>query len=334
MTGQLRDLLEQETAHLEGRVDPSAAWAEAVRRRRSRAAVSVAVTAAAVALLVGVVTWATLPGDSPKPAPADPSPSVTPPPDVVDGMGTPVERDQVLPVYDPAEWQSLPEYPGDLGWWASPDRPVPLADDPVTRATAAVQVMLGSGQANVWVYGDDGRWRSLDTSGLDLVDNGDYRLGLGRGSLSPDGTRLAVGQAEGVVVVDLTTAETRTYPLADLGEVWTGRATYWTPDGDAVLLGRSWAALGEPLAYTKGWRVDVGDGSVTRARLRPGVRRPPRGRNGDRRLLERTQRPRVVSVLDDAGSRTSLGEIDAYLGPRPAQRARATGGWRCAKLVI
>ncbi|GGO73732.1 hypothetical protein [Nocardioides deserti] len=321
MTHNLRDLLERESGHLEASLDPTDAWTEGVRRRRRRTAVGVASAAAALAL-VGVVTWAVLPGDS-SPSPAlSPTPSVPTSPEVVEGSGTSVERDQVLPSYDPAEWESLPEYPGDLGWWASADSLVPLGEDPVSRATAAVQIMLGPEVANVWVYGDDGGWRSLDTTGLDLVDTGEYELGLGRGSLSPDGTRLAIGQAEGVVVIDLTTAESRMYPVEGLGEVWTGRSTYWTPDGAAVLLGRSWAALGEPLEYTNGWRIDVGDGSVSRLGFDPTYAA----------LLEDG---RVVadhwsetsghlwSRFDPAGAATPLGDLDAYaVLDQPAARGQ------------
>ncbi len=309
MTRDLRNLLERETAHLEGSVDPTRAWTQGVHRRRRRTAAGAA-SAAAALVLVGVVAWATLPGESsPSPAPS-PVPSVPTSSATVDGEAS-VERDQVLPPYDPADWQSLPEYPGDLGWWASPDFPVALVDDPVSRATAAVQIALGPDQANVWVYGDDGHWRSLDTTGLDLVYNGDYKLGMDRGSLSPDGTRLAIGQAEGVVVIDLTTAEARTYPVDGLGEVWTGRATYWTPDGAAVLLGQSWAALGEPLAYTDGWRIEVDDGSVTRLGFDPSYAALL---GGDEVVADYWSEAtgHVWSRFDGAGAATQLGELDAY----------------------
>jgi hypothetical protein len=312
MTGDLRDLLERETAHLEASVDPTHAWTRGVGRRRRRIAV-VATSTAAVLALVGVVASHTLPRDTaPSPAPSpNPAPSVPPSPGTGDEAGRSVERDQVLAAYDPADWESLPEYPGDLGWWASPDMPVPLVEDPVSRATAAVQMTLGPEQVNVWVYGDDGRWRSVDTTGLDLVDNGDYELGIDRGSLSPDGTRLAIGQAAGVVVIDLTNAESRTYPVDGLGEVWTGRETYWTPDSAAVLLGRSWAALGEPLEYTHGWRIDVGDGSVTRLGFDPAYAA----------LLEdgavvadhwSETTGHEWSRFDPSGTATSLGELDDY----------------------
>ncbi len=71
------------------------------------------------------------------------------------------------------------------------------------------------------------------------------------------------------MVIDLTTTESKSYPVDGLGEVWTGRETYWTPDGAAVLLGRSWVALGEPLEYTNGWRIDIDDGAVTRLGFSP-----------------------------------------------------------------
>ena len=155
---------------------------------------------------------------------------------------------------------------------------------------------------------------------------GDYRLGMDRGSLSPDGTRLAIGQADGVVVIDLTTAESRTYPVDGLGEVWTGRATYWTPDGAAVLLGRSWAALGEPL--------DVHQRLAHRGRRRvsspglefdPAYAAPARGRFCGRRPLERDRRPprHVWSRFDPRA-------CDLAGRARRVRRPRPTGGTRTA----
>ena len=289
--------------------------AQAYARRRRRAVVTVA-SAAATLALVGVVTWAALPGgSSPSPAPSPtPTPSIPTSPGTVDGTddlssGTRCCRRTTRPTG--SRYRSTPAISAG---GRRPDFPVPLVDDPVSRATAAVQITLGPEQANLWVYGDDGHWRSIDTTELDLVDTGEYDLGLGRGSLSPDGTRLAIGQAEGVVVIDLTTAESRTYPVEGLGEVWTGRATYWTPDGTAVLLGRSWASLGEPLEYTDGWRIDVDDGSVIRLGFDPSYAALLKDGTvvADHWSEAGGLHGHVWSRFDASGTATALGELDAY----------------------
>lgn len=263
---QLTRTLHAATGDIESGLAPETAWrAGRARRRRTTAAV-VGLSAASAALVV--VAAATLTGDPAGPVPAPPGPTVSTPTGLPQTPGV-VTRDVVLPLTDPPDWAQLPEYPVDLGHWASPERPTPLDEDPVRRAMAAVQYDLGGGEASVAVIGDDGRWRGVDVTGLSFRDP-EY-LGVGRGSLSPDGTRLAIGQPEGVVVVDLTTAESTTYAVDGLGPTWHGRIPFWSADGTAVLIAQSYTAASPRggLAYQDGWRVDLADGAVTRVGYDP-----------------------------------------------------------------
>jgi len=268
----LSDVLHAATRDVESHVDPTDIW-YAGRRRRRRSAAAVAMTAAAsVAVVAAVSAGVAGLGGSPSPAPQPVPTSPTVPDLTVDDTATAgvVGKDHLLPMSDPADWADLPAYPRDLGYWLSPERPTPLAEDPVTRATTALQYDLG-GDANVVVIGDDGRWRWIDVSDHDLDDGDGGLLGLHRGSLSPDGTRLALGLADGVVVVDLTTAGTTSYPVPGLGASWAGRYAFWSPDGDSVLMSRGYWATGNDntFAYPAGWRVDLADGEVTRVPFDP-----------------------------------------------------------------
>ncbi len=270
----LSRVMHDATGDLESRLDPTAAWDHG-RRRRRRSTATLAGAAAAGVLVVAAVSAgiaglgsgsdvAPVPGQGP--GTSEPDPTV----DDTAAVGV-VSQDDLLPMTDPADWADLPPYPRDLGSWLSPQRPEPLADDPVARATTALQYDLGGGEANVAVIGDDGRWRWLDLSAYDLDDGDAGLLGLHRGSLSPDGTRLALGLADRVVVVDLTTAGTRSYDVPGLGVSWAGRYTFWSADGEAVLLSRGYWATGsdDTFAYPDGWRVDLADGEVSRVPFDP-----------------------------------------------------------------
>ncbi|WP_432478784.1 hypothetical protein [Nocardioides sp. GXQ0305] len=271
MTEQLARALREATEDVASALQPEQVWERARVRRRRTALVAVGTAAASVAAVVAVAAGLAGTPETPDPTPAPPTrtPTSTPSLDDTASVGV-VNRAQLLPATDPIDWADLPAYPRDLGYWLSPERPVPLADDPVARATTALQYDLG-GAANVVVIGDDGRWRSLDVSGLDLDDRDGGVLGLHRGSLSPDGTRLALGVADGVAVVDLTTARTTTFPVAGLGPVWGGRYVFWEPGGEAVLMSRGYWTSGNDatFAYPDGWRVDLADGQVSRVPFDP-----------------------------------------------------------------
>ncbi len=271
MTDQLTRALHDATDGLESRLDPATVWRQGRARRRRTAAATVGLAAASVAAVAAIS--AGLAGTETSPAPQRPASSDVPEIDDQATVGL-VTQDHLLPMTDPADWTDLPAYPVDLGHWLSPERPTPLAEDPVTRAATALQYDLGGGEANVVVIGEDGRWRWIDVSGLDLDGGDDAVLGLHRGSLSPDGTRLALGVTAGVVMVDLTTATTTTYDVPGLVERWgtaAGRHLFWSSDGAAILLSQGYWASSRSgsFAYPEGWRIDVSNGAVSRVPYDP-----------------------------------------------------------------
>ncbi|MGE5826860.1 MAG: hypothetical protein ACM30G_00650 [Micromonosporaceae bacterium] len=104
---------------------------------------------------------------------------------------------------------------------------VALSTHPVRRALALVGLSAGTGPANqVVVVGDEGRLRVID--GLELrpaVDaDGNQRSAVGAGTLSPDGTRAAFPQPDGLIVVDLVAGTWHTIALPGFNEyvVWLG----------------------------------------------------------------------------------------------------------------
>ena len=60
-----------------------------------------------------------------------------------------------------------------------------------------------------YVLGDDGRWRRVDAPLREVFSYGYQRAMVGSTSLSPDATKLAVPQRDGLMVVDLTTGGSR-----------------------------------------------------------------------------------------------------------------------------
>lgn len=101
------------------------------------------------------------------------------------------------------------------------------ADDPLERALVAVGVWNGADR-HVVLVGADGELRRLD--GLDLSSQGSGWWPVQAGSLSPDGTRLALAYRFEVVVHDLVTAEQSDYPVE-----YSTEGLRWLDD-DAVLL--------------------------------------------------------------------------------------------------
>ncbi|MGK5675922.1 hypothetical protein ACSNOB_24130 [Micromonospora sp. URMC 106] len=172
-----------------------AGWERARRVRRARRAAGAA--AVAVALLTGGTAVALRPTDPPPPATATPGPTHTAPP---------VQR-------PPAELS----YPGDpLGRLGDPVSAT-LSDRPVRRALALYQpVDRDTGaESPIRVLGDDGLVRELDvvTPARTRDVDGNEAVPLKTGSLSPDGRTAAFAQTGQVIVVDLTTAAVRRFPL-------------------------------------------------------------------------------------------------------------------------
>ena len=258
----LRRDLRRASADIRTHADPQDLWESGtrLRRRRQVTVVAGAVVATAAIAATGVAVQA-LDSASPEPPPATTSPNA--PDEDVDPLRTDpyVTEDQVQPQFDPADLDTVPWDPASAVRSWEPVDPVPLAEDPVEHAAVAVQSDYDEPDA-VTVLGDDGRWRSLDVSGLELYHSGEYDIGVTRGSLSPDGTRLALGQIEGVVVVDLTTGERTAYEVPGLGPRYQGREVFWSPDTTTVFVSST--------AATPARAIDLATGDTDPVPFEPG----------------------------------------------------------------
>jgi hypothetical protein len=253
----LRRDLRRASADIRTQADPQDLWESGTRLRRRRQVMVVAGAAAATAAIAATsVAVRGLDSAAPDPPPATTSP--TPPDGPVDPRGPVpyVTEEQVQPQFDPADLESVPWDPASVVRSWDPVDPVPLADDPVEHAAVAVQSDHDEPDA-IAVLGDDGRWRSLDVSDIDFSHSYEYEYGLTRGSLSPDGTRLALGQVEGVVVVDLTTGARQTYDVPGLGARYQGREVFWNPDATTVYVSSTAATPARAVDLTTGKTVAV-----------------------------------------------------------------------------
>jgi hypothetical protein len=164
----------------------------------------------------------------------------------------------VQEVWTPSRFDSLAWLPSLLPHSLDPTAQgsTPLSTDPVNQAVAAVQEPDPGAQ--VYVLGDDGRWRVLDIVALvnarDAGGNGGPAMRPG--ALSPDGTRLAIPQPQALVVVDLTAATYRRYHVPGFNETAT-----WAADENHVLLGTD--------ERRDGVLVDLADGSTTEVPYHP-----------------------------------------------------------------
>jgi hypothetical protein len=253
----LRRELRRASADISTHADPQDLWESGTRLRRRRQVLVVggAVVGAAAVAVASVAVQA-LDTAAPDPPPATTSP--TPPDDGNVPLGTVpyVTEGQVQPQFDPADLESVPWDPASAVRSWDPVDPVPLTENPVAHAAVAVQSDYDEPDA-ITVLGDDGRWRSLDVSDVEFSHSYEYGLGVTRGSLSPDGNQLAIGQTEGVVVVDLTTGEQTTYEVAGLGPRWQGREVFWSPDATTVYVSSTAATPARAIDLTTGETVAV-----------------------------------------------------------------------------
>jgi len=237
---------------------------EVVRRRRAFMAGSV-IAAVAVSVGVAVTTHGTL--DRSAPTQPGPTASVdTTTPTTASATARPLSPAIAQPKWSNSRIPSLT--------WASVGLPrlitgsplgLPaLSEDPVHRALAAVEA-TGGNRTGIVMLGDDGAWRRVDVDLALPVDAGGYSgPALWPGSLSPDGTSLAVPQPQSVVVVDLTSATSRTYTVPGFNQSVT-----WSPDETHVLLTTEERAGGS--------LVDVTSGSVTHVPYGSGAAFAPDG---------------------------------------------------------
>lgn len=228
----VRALLEEAAARVPPRDLADAAWAEARRRQAGRRAIFAAlVTAVTVGIAVVAVTE-TQGGHGPAPADHRPSPDKD---NDRAGEGavrspSPLEPGMVQPFWEPDAVESLEPLPTDLPALLDSTAPAELSADPVSQALAAIAYPGGEDTTAIYVLGEDGDWRSIDVTGL--TEASDPFGPLSRGSVSADGTQLALAQRGGIVVVDLTTGAFDTFDVPGSYAPVT-----WHPDGRHVAVG-------------------------------------------------------------------------------------------------
>lgn len=223
------------------------AWDDAHRRvRRRRGGVAAGAAAVAVAGAVGITVMSRSDHE------ASPSPS-PPPTHSVAPSTAPLVQDLLTDGRWRAELADMDyaRFSGNL------DRAVPLSANPVGRAVLAMGDPDDESEA--LVLGEDGRWRRVVVPGLvPAIDDGtgDTEPVLRPTSLSPDATRLALPQPNGLVVVDLADGSSRRYDVPGPGNVF----ALWADD-DHVLVAEETAR--------NGTLVDLRDGSMGRSAYGP-----------------------------------------------------------------
>jgi hypothetical protein len=200
-----------------------------VRRRRRRTVVA-ACALAAVAATTPV--WVTQLGSSSQHGQPTRSGPATPTPHRAPAV---LDPDLVQAPWSAQRWQRLPWSTSALPRLLDPVAadPSSLVADPVGRAMAVVQPYSGRGDAPIYLLGEDGRWRVQDVVDIEPTADEDHYRGppLGVGSLSADGTRLALPQLRGLIVIDLTTNTVRRHELPGLPQ-----QASWLPNGSQLLV--------------------------------------------------------------------------------------------------
>ncbi|MER7440194.1 hypothetical protein [Micromonospora avicenniae] len=206
----------------------AAGWERARRVRRARRVAGVAATA--VVLLTGGAVLALRPADPPAPTTA------------ATATAMPVPN---APVQQPPEQLTYPASP--LNRLGDPVT-ASLSSRPVRQALALYQpVDPETGmEGRIRVLGDDGLVRELDvvTPARTRDASGNEAFALKSGSLSADGRLAAFAQTDEVIVVDLTTAQVRRYPLNGYLEhvLWAGDRLFVGDDDTTYELDRQTGA--------------------------------------------------------------------------------------------
>ena len=279
---QLRTLLQRSAGDLHA--DPAVAdraWRTAVQQDRRQRFAVVAGAAAAVALVTVLIVnppsfnRAVPPATTPSSSPASTTESVNTPPEQPSVRSresiSDVLRRISQPPWDDVDVAALPMLKTKLPATLDPrgQEASLLSADPVDAALAVAQP---SGPAlDIRVLGDDGRWRLLDTPGLEPIFSDGSVVSMVQGSpISPDGTQVALPQPGGLVVIDVTTGSSRTFDVsASEKPPWLAPATQWSPDGAQIMIGPATSSWRRPLQPGRGWLVDVLDGDVQSVRYDP-----------------------------------------------------------------
>ncbi|SIQ57952.1 hypothetical protein [Micromonospora avicenniae] len=206
----------------------AAGWERARRVRRARRVAGAAATA--VVLLTGGAVLALRPADPPAPTTAATATATT--------TAMPVPN---APVQQPPEQLTYPASP--LNRLGDPVT-ASLSSRPVRQALALYQPVdpeTGT-EGRIRVLGDDGLVRELDvvTPARTRDASGNEAFALKSGSLSADGRLAAFAQTDEVIVVDLTTAQVRRYPLNGYLEhvLWAGDRLFVGDDDTTYELDR------------------------------------------------------------------------------------------------
>jgi hypothetical protein len=225
------------------------AWEDGRRRVRRRRGVLAAGAAALAVTGVVAVTLGIRPDHATAPTPG-PSPTRTAKArtaPLVQGLLTGDRLPKEVPHLD------FQRFGGHL------ERAVSLSSHPVDRA--AIAMAYYKNDATALVLGEDGTWRRVDVPGLVPVhdDNGYTSPIVRPTSLSPDATKLALPQPDGLVVVDLTRGTSRHYDVPGPANTY----AIWA-DESHVLVAEETAAHGT--------MVDLQDGSLARSTYGPSTR--------------------------------------------------------------
>ncbi|GAA4558232.1 hypothetical protein [Planotetraspora kaengkrachanensis] len=204
-----------------------------------------------VVLLAAVTAWPRTAGmrsaDSPTSSAATPTPSVPASAVVTARAVTPgiwigVER---------ADEDRLPRLETLLPDKLSLNGATPLSTAPMAQALALFQRGGKGDPGPVLALGDDGGLRELDNIELASVTDGhNEQSALDDTALSPDGRMAAFPQRDEVVVVDLTDATSRRWPVPGFNEI-----VSWRPDGVTLVVEQQEAV----------YLVDSETGRVSRA---------------------------------------------------------------------
>jgi hypothetical protein len=233
----VRDLLAELADSVDGPDLANSAWDRAVHSRRRR----VVVAAGAAAVVLTVVAGAVYVNErEPSTQPAVPSPKY-------DHTFGPLPG----PELNGFTVQAAPELSAESGLpaQASPlpasidlSMPNPSAiDQPLTSVVAAFAIAKIVGDDTqfdgVMLIGPNGELRHLDAARLRLVANprGDAFLPFTAGSLSPDGTRLAFAQPDGIAVFDIPSGQWTDFAVPDIEA--DALDLHWTADGASIRLG-------------------------------------------------------------------------------------------------
>ncbi|GAB3197177.1 hypothetical protein GCM10027062_08300 [Nocardioides hungaricus] len=181
----------------------------------------------------------------------------------------------------------LPGLPDEV---TPPDRAPSLATRPMAAAVLGVQRL----DDRILLLGGDGSWREVWPGEQDA-----------RGSLSPDGTRLAILLSDRIELWSLPTGQRTELDLPARLRPWDFARIAWIDDAALLLDDRA-----------GGWRIDIASG---RAERTPYPRDLSWTVAADGTLLETTdprRRPAVVDWSDGTARRVDLAEVGTPLQVR------------------